>query len=451
MRPDIYRNYLLGVLLAVLVLNCQDRYALGLVLQNIKVEYSVSDTQLGLMTGIVFTVFYAVAGIPLARWADRGNRVTVLAVTLALWSLMVALSGFAGSFVELLLIRACVGVGEAGCMPVANSIIPDYFARTERPRATAIFLLGGPLSCATGYLLAGWLNLIYGWRVMFMLLGLPGVVLAALAGLTLREPRNNQPVLNAAQTCTPVAQRWTAVSPGTPSLHQVCVRLWTSRTFRHLLFWYSITLFFGCGMLQWQATFLIRSYGLHTGEVGIWFAGIGGVCGLIGTYLGGSLTARYAAHNECLQLKAMAACSFAQTVLSTIIYLSHDLYWGLGIMGVNFIVASAMNAPQLALLQSLVPERMRAMSMALLSLCGNLIGMGLGPLAVGALSDALGHWVGEESLRYALLAMCPGYCWAGWHLWRARQSVAVDLAASQADEHVNTVQSVTGAAPCAHY
>ena len=164
---------------------------------------------------------------------------------------------------------------------------------------------------------------------------------------------------------------------------------------------------------------------------------------MVGTYLGGSLAARYARNNERLQLKAMAACYLGQTVLFSIIYLSHSPYWALGMLGMIYIIGSATGAPVFALIQSLVPERMRAMSIALLFLCANLIGMGLGPLAVGALSDGLQPWVGEESLRYALLAMSPGYCWAGWHLWRARQSVIADLAGCDADEQAMKVQSVT--------
>jgi MFS family permease len=143
MRQDIYRKYLLVVLMVVLAFNYQDRLALGLVLQDIKVDLSLSDTQLDLLTGIAFALLYAIMGIPLARWADRGNRVTLIALTVALWSLMVSLCGMVASFSQLLLIRMGVALGEAGCMPAAHSLIPDHFTRAERPRAVAIFLLGG--------------------------------------------------------------------------------------------------------------------------------------------------------------------------------------------------------------------------------------------------------------------------------------------------------------------
>src|SRR5690349_15063721 len=181
MRKPAYRNYLLGVLSVVLAFNFVDRLALGLMLEAIKVDLHLSDTQLGLLTGIAFALFYSVMGIPIARWADRGNRVTIITVTTALWSVAVALCGMAGSFVQLLLIRVAVAVGEAGCVPPAFSLMADYFSRAERPRATAIYGLGGPLSGIVGFFLAGALYEIYGWRVTFVLLATPGLVLATLA------------------------------------------------------------------------------------------------------------------------------------------------------------------------------------------------------------------------------------------------------------------------------
>src|SRR5688500_2799534 len=189
MTESRYKQYLLAVLLVVLASNYVDRLALGLLLQDIKVDLSLSDTQLGLLSGIAFALFYSVMGIPIARWADRGNRVTIITLTTALWSAAVALCGVAGSFLQLMMMRIGVAVGEAGCMPPAHSLIPDYFTRAERPRAVAIYMLGWPLSVVVGYFLAGWLNELYGWRITFMMLGVPGLGLAASAWFILKEPR----------------------------------------------------------------------------------------------------------------------------------------------------------------------------------------------------------------------------------------------------------------------
>jgi MFS family permease len=434
MKEIVYKNYLLTVLLVVLAFNYVDRVALGLVLQDIKVDLELTDTQLGLLSGIAFALFYSVLGIPIARWADRGNRVTIISITVALWSVAVALLGVAGSFLQLLLIRVGVAVGEAGCIPPAQSLIADYFTRAERPRAVARYMLGGPLSVLIGYLLAGWLNEFYGWRVTFIVLGLPGLALAAVAWFTLKEPRLGKPPLNVAGrfAATSYSQRETAeLSTVQPSLREVCVTLWANTTFRHLLFCLSVIFFFGNGIANWQPAFFIRSYGLKTGELGTWFTLIYGVGGLVGTYLGGEWACRRAPTNERLQLKAMAVVCTSFGVISAGVYVSPNPYLAFGLMGLAAVGINMAYGPLFAMIQTLVPERMRAISIALIYLFANLIGMGLGPLAAGALSDALRPWVGEESLRYALLALCPGYFWAGWHLWRGSRTVTRDLEATQ--------------------
>jgi MFS family permease len=422
MRQSAYRRYLLAVLLALLACNCIDRFALGLVLQDIKADLALSDTQLGLLTGIAFALFYSAMGIPIARWADCGNRVTVISTTAAVWSVAVALCGEARSFVQLLMLRSAVAVGEAGGFIPGSSLLADYFDRAERPRAFAIYGLGGPLSIIIGYSVGGWLNALYGWRLMFVILGTPGLVLAALARFTLREPRPRKAVSEVA-----AAQTRTTVRELKPSLKAVGAALWVNTTYRELLLCLSIMFFFTYGVLQWQPSFFIRSFGMTPRQVGIWFAVIYGIGGGLGTYLGGECASRYAADNERLQLRivviAMACCA----VLSVSIYLSGNRYFALGLMGFVMFMMTASTGPFYATIQSLVPERMRAVATATQLLFANLIGMGLGPLAVGALSDALRPWAGNESLRYALLILAPGFLWAGWHAWRASNSVARDL------------------------
>lgn len=444
MRDRSYKHYLLTVLLVILASNYVDRLALGLLLQDIKVDLDLTDTQLGFLSGIAFTLFYSVMGIPIARWADRGNRVAIITFTTALWSAAVALCGVAGNFVQLLLIRIGVAVGEAGCIPPAHSLIADYFTRAERPRAVAIYMLGGQLS-VVGYLWGGWLNELYGWRVTFMLLGLPGLGLAALAWFTLREPRLGKSTVGAASVIAPISlsQPGTAaLASEVPRLKDVCVTLWANTTFRNLLFCFSVISFFGYGIMQWQPAFFIRSHGLQTGELGTWLAVIYGSCGLLGVYLGGELASRYAAHNERLQLKAMAVGYSSFGVISAFVYLAPHHHLAFGLLGLATVGATMAIGPLLATIQTLVPPRMRAMSIALIYLFANLIGMGMGPLAVGALSDALRPWAGEESLRYALLALSPGYLWGGWHLWRASRTVTRDLEAVQVDHDVALTRAV---------
>jgi MFS transporter, Spinster family, sphingosine-1-phosphate transporter len=430
MGETVYKNYLLTVLAIILASNYVDRSVLGLVLQDIKVDLNLSDTQLGLLTGLAFALFYAVMGLPIARWADRGNRVAIIAITTGLWSVAVILCGVAGNFLQLLLIRIGVAVGEAGCIPPAHSLIADYFTRAERPRAVARYMLGGSLSLVIGYFVGGWLDELYGWRTTFMLVGLPGLGLTALAWFTLREPRLEMREKGASgiSVAAPFSPPNTAALPSEqPSLREVCVTLWANNTFRQLLFTFSVTSFFNYGITQWQPAFFIRSYGLQTGELGAWFGTVTGLSGVIGLYLGGELVSRFATNNERMQLKSMSVVYISIGIISAFIYLSPNRYLAFGFMGLSNIAGAATNAPLFANLQTLVPPRMRAMSIALVYLFANLIGMGLGPLMVGALSDALRPLVGDESLRYGLLALSPGYAWGAWHLWRASRTVTRDL------------------------
>lgn len=424
MNPDTHRRYLLGILLLALAFNTLDRFALGLVMQDIKRDLHLTDSQLGLLTGFAFALFYSVMGIPIARWADHGNRVRILAITTALSSALVALCGFAMSFVQLLIIRIGVAIGEAGCVPPAHSLIADHFTRAERPRAVAVFMLGGSLSVFMGYFGAGWLNELYGWRTMFFMLGAPGVALAVLTGLTLKDPRSA--VIAPARTVGKAAAE--------PTLLQVAATLWSIPTFRHMLCAFSVIFLLSYGIAQWLPAFFIRTHGVGTGELGTWLAVIFGLSGLVGIYSGGELATRYAPNNERLQLRVMAILFGALLFIRPLTYLVPNYYWALALIVPTALVTYVGDGPLFAIIQTLVPQRMRAMSIALIYLFANLIGMGFGPLAAGALSDLLRPWVGEDSLRYALVAMCPGYLWVMWHLWRASQTVTHDLAAIKAEQ-----------------
>jgi predicted MFS family arabinose efflux permease len=413
-------RYWLALLTAIMVFNYVDRVALGLLLQDIKVDLSLSDTQLGLLTGIAFAAFYAVMGIPIARWADRGNRVTIISLTVTLWSVAVALCGSAASFLQLLVIRMGVAIGEAGCHPPAFSLIADYFDRAERPRAVARYMLGWPLALLVGLFAGGWLNQLYGWRATFVILGMPGVLLAVLAALTLKEPREGgrRQILPTDALDARVDQ---------PSLQEVMRTLWSSAAYRNLLFAFSLSYFFGNGILQWLPAFFVRSHGMASGELGTWFALIYGGATLFGTWVGGEISARYASNNERLQLIALAAVYALLALLGALVYVAPNYQLAFAALLLSTVGSAIVVGPMFSATQTLVPPRMRAMSIALVLFFSNLIGLGLGPLVVGALSDSLQPLFGEESLRYALLTVCPGYCWCAWHLWRASQTVTNSL------------------------
>ncbi len=396
--------------MVVLTFNSVDRSFLGLVLQNIKADLSLSDTQLGFLSGIAFALIYAIMNIPVARWADRGNRVTIITLMTVLSSAAVALCGATSTFLQLLLVRIGVAVGEGGSVPPAHSLIADYFTRTERPRAVTRYMLGYPLSVVFGYFVGGWLNQFYGWRATFMMLGLPGLALAAWARLSLREPRRSRPATDAATKVPPSTRSQpggTSSSIPPPSIREVAVTLWVNTTFRQLLFSVSVNSFFAYGFVQWVPAFFTR-------------------------YLGGEWASRYAANNERRQLKAMASVTASFGIVSVFIYLSPNLHLAFGLLVFATVGGLMINGPLFALIQTLVPQRMRATAVALIFLFANLIG-GLGPWAVGALSDALRPLVGEDSLRYSLLALCPGFFWSAWHFWRGSKTVADDVETAQAN------------------
>jgi MFS family permease len=411
-------------LLVILAFNYTDRFALGLVLEDIRRDLALSDSELGFMTGLAFAVFYAAMGIPIARWADYGNRVSIVALTTAVWSVMVALCGASRTFLQLVLIRIGVGIGEAGCIPPAQSLIGDYFTRAELPKALAMYMQGATLSVFLGYFVAGWVNETYGWRVMFLVLSAPGLLMAALAGTTLKEPRLEKSV-------TPREAHPALVAQDRAPVRDVVVRLWGSESFRHLLLSFALMSFFNYGLLNWQPAYLVRRFGLGTGELGTWLACIYGVSTLIGLYLGGELASRYGAMGPKFQLRVMAVVTAGfGGALWAPIYFSGDYRLAFALMALSNLGGTTIFGPMFAILQGIVPSEMRAIAIAIVYLCANLVGMGLGPFAVGALSDALRHSVGEDSLRYALLAMCPGYLWAAWHLWRASDTIHRDMAMS---------------------
>lgn len=407
-----YKHYMLMLLTVVATFNYVDRFVLSLVLEPIKQEFQLSDSQLGFLTGFAFASFYAIAGIPIARWADRGNRNVIVTVTTGLWSIMLVLSGLVGNFAQLLLVRVGVAVGEAGCLPPANSLIADYFDRAERPRAMAIYWLCGSLAVIIGYLGGGWLVAHLGWRLTFIIIGVPGIILAMLVKFTLREPR---------------ATKKSFRVDAQPSFKAVLTTVWGQLTLRYIVMAFTISYFFIMGLAQWLPTFYMRSYGMDAAEVGTWFAIAWGGIGLVGTYLGGYLAQRYAARKESLQIRCCAVAYVIAGVCYAMLFLSDSAHQALIFMSVSVGLGGMMNGPIFSAIQSLVNDSMRSVTLALIFLLANFIGLGLGPLAVGALSDFLVEQWGQESLRYALLAFTPGIVWVSFFYWKAAKTIEADI------------------------
>ncbi len=400
------------------VFNFIDRQILAILLEPIKQELQVSDTAMGFLTGIAFALFYTIAGIPIARWADRGTRRTIIALGIAVWSVMTALSGLARSFPQLTLARIGVGVGEAAASPPAHSLISDYFPPERRATALGIYTMGAYLGILFGLLLGGWINEFFGWRMAFFVVGLPGLVLALVVRLTLREP--------------PRGHSEGLTDPGEQqSTREVLRYLWALRSFRHLSIAASLYGFAGYGFGAWAPAFLMRVHDMGTGETATWLGLSIGLGGAAGAYLGGRISDGLGASDARWFMRVPALGALAAIPFYVLFLFLPDKLPAL----LCFIPAAVLSAfyvgPTFAMTQGLAKLHMRAMASAILLFILNLIGLGLGPQAVGILNDLLADEFGKEAIRYSLLITGVTNVWAVGHSFLAARTLREDLLAKE--------------------
>lgn len=408
------RNYALSALVVVYTFNFIDRQILSILLEPIKADLGLSDTALGMLTGFAFALFYATLGIPIARYADRSNRRNLISVALTIWSAMTAFSGLAQNFWHLLIARVGVGVGEAGCSPPAHSMIADYFPTENRATALGVYSLGIPFGILFGFLAGGWLNEFFGWRVAFFVVGIPGLLLAILIRFTLREPSRGM-----AEGRTDAGEQ--------PSIMETFTYLWRKRTFRHMAFGSALTAFVGYGVVTWIPSFLIRSYGMETGEVGTYLGLILGIPGGIGIALGGYLADRFGNRDTRWYLWIVTASLLLAAPFSIGVYLSDTATWSLLLLIIPVALGNFYQATTFSQTQGLVTLRMRAVAAAVLLFILNIIGLGAGPQFVGLLSDLLRESYGDESLRYSLLIFSFVNLWAAYHYYAAGKTLKAEL------------------------
>lgn len=412
---NAYRWYALTTLSAVYMLNLVDRGLVAVLLQPIKQDLHLSDTQLGFLTGIAFSLFYAILGIPIARWADRGNRVTITAMAIALWGVTVMSCLFVGSFVQMVFARMAAAVGESGCKPPTYSLVGDYFPEpSRRARAMSIYLSGSAVATLVSFIGGGWLNEHFGWRMTFCLMGFPGLLLAVLVKLTLVEPRT-------------LAAKRDDEKLLRPSVSATLSVLWNRRACRHLCIALVVLFMLGQGFTPWYAAFMIRSHGMSTAEAGLWLGLVFSLGGFAGTLLGGYVASRWFSDNDRGQMRLCAA-TVAAISPCFVAFLTLPGRTTALLSLIPLIVAyTFFLGPVYALLQRLVEDEMRATLLALVMLLANLIGAGIGPQIVGILSDLLHAALGQDSLRYAMLLMSAVAFWAAYHIWLAGRTVRDDL------------------------
>lgn len=406
------RGLTLTLLTIAYFFSYMDRQILAILQELIRADLALSDTQLGLVAGFAFAIFYATLGIPVARLADRGNRVNIIAIALALWSAMTAVCGLAQNFVQLLLARIGVGIGEAGSSPPSHSIIADLYPPEKRAGAMGVYSLGVVLGAAGGSIIGGELAAAFGWRVAIMAVGLPGIALAVVLKLVIVEPRRG---LSDAQRVAEGEAHGTM-----PPLGQGFRALFSTPAAFHLVMGVTITSLIGYGHTAFGPSFLIRSYDFELTDISRFVAPIGAVMGtgsaLIGGWLANILAKRYGLYAQSWLVLAMKTVGLP---LSFLFYLSTDPTTGLLAYFASLLLTNTYLGPTFALIQGLAPLRMRALWAAITLLVINLIGLGLGPTLIGVISDLLKPSFGEESLRYAMLTFAAATPWALFHYWRA--------------------------------
>lgn len=410
------RNYMLGLLVVLYALNFIDRQILAILVEPIKAELGFSDTALGFLTGFAFAAFYATLGIPIAHLADRVNRVNIISFAVVLWSGMTALCGFANTFVQLTLARIGVGVGEAGLTPPTHSILSDSFPPERRGMALAVYQMGVPAGSLLGLMIGGWVAELYGWRMAFFAVGVPGVVFAVLAKLTLKEPPRGTFDEGEAE-------------PQPPFLESFRV-LWQKPSFRHICFGFGLSAFAGFGLGNWLPAFFGREHGMSTGEIANYLGPLGLVSGVSATLLGGYLGDRLGRRDRRRYLLLVAVTFMASLPFYFGILLGGSVEMAFGAYFLQSLIGGMGMAPSFAMVQALAPQRLRAMGSAIVLFFANMVGIGAGPLCVGLLSDSLAGPFGAQSLKWAMFIVVPVTAWSALHYYLASRRLLDDLGES---------------------
>lgn len=443
-----YRAWFLTLLVAIYACSFIDRIIISIVGQAIKVDLKLSDFEFGLLGGLAFAVFYAVFGIPIARLAERWSRVNIIALCIALWSAMTALTGVAQNYGQLLFFRMGVGLGEGGCSPAAHSLIADHYPPNKRSTAIAIYSVGVPIGTLIGAVAGGWLAETFSWRVAFVVVGLPGLVLALLARLTLREPPRSPAVAGEAA--------------GPPPLLTVLGRLLTSATILNMAAGCVLTNLASSSISVFTAPFLVRSFGLGQAEVGLYYGLANGLAGILG-FLAGGFGSDFGARKDLRWYAWTPAIGAALACPLTLFAFTRETAMA---TAMGYFLAAATRAfyfaPTFAVIQNLVGSRMRASASALMFLAINLLGQGLGPTLMGLYSDltarslfkggdfltacpgglapkgsaadltaACAH-ASTVGLQQAILATAGFFLWGAVHFLLAARTVRKDMAAVQA-------------------
>lgn len=430
-----YNWYVVGVLTATYASSHVDRQIMAILLEPIKLELGASDTQMGFLVGLTFALFYATLGMPIAMLADRTNRRNIITAAVTAWSFMTVLCGYVANFFQLTLARIGVGIGEAGSTPPSHSIIADLFPAERRGTAMGVYALGVNFGLLIAYLAGGWLSENYGWRTTFVVVGLPGLLIALLLYFTVKEPRRGgaetQAHTKVASPPPPPDTDKEYDQDKAPSFTAVAKHMLAVRSIRHVCIGSAVAGFIGYGFVLWMPSFLIRSHGLSPTEVGLTLALMSGVVGAVGTFTAGKLADVLARRDVRWRSWIVAAGKGGYVPFLAAVFMVDDLWLALALYIVPAFFGGFYLAPSAALVQSLVSLRMRALASSIMLFVLNIVGMGLGPQIVGIMSDWFAPEYGKESLRMALLVLSFLNLWCAYHYYTAGRTLQADLAAQQ--------------------
>jgi MFS family permease len=383
-----YAWFVLTVLVLVYGFNFVDRYIFIIMMEPIKKDLRLSDTQLGLISGLGFSAVYSLSGLVVAHWADRGNRRSIIAMALAAWSALTVVSGLARNFAQLLIARMGVGVAEAGCSPPAHSLISDYFPARQRAVAFSIYAIGLDAGMCMGFVCGGWIGENYGWRTAFIAAGVPGILFAVFARLTVREPLRGASEIVAVDTARYTTRQALLYMLKRPSLVSYIVGS-------------SLFIFAGTAIDSWAPLFLMRVHGEASSEVGLWTGLLGSIAGLCGSVTAGWLADRLSVRDQRWNLW-VAIGGISLVVPATLLFVFGSAHTAM----LFFFLATFFNSfympPTIAITHRLLPVRMRALASAVLLLGYNFIGMAGCNFAVGFLSDLWAGSLHVDSVRYAM-------------------------------------------------
>jgi len=429
-----YVRYALCLIFLVAVFNVCDRTIMSVLVPEIRAELGLTDRQIGILLGPAFAVVHVVAGLPIARFADRTSRRTIIAAGLFAWSLLTLAHGLARTFPQLLAARMGVGIGEAAGSPPSHSLLADYASPEQRARALSVLQVGALCGTGLGMLTGGWINEVWGWRAAFVAVGAPGVVLAAVVGLTLREPpRGGSDGLVHG-----------APQPAHESALGAALHLLRTPTYAWMLSGVCAAGVVVIGRGAWEPTFLREVYGMGSAHAGLAYFLIGPLPSAIGTVAGAWLVDSLGRRDARWYLWTPALANALTVPLSLAFLLWPETHVVVSVpvafafsVGMSLVSAGAMPAI-LAMGQSLAPPRMRAFSAALWSMLFTFVGMGLGPFFVGDLSERLRPEYAGQAVRYALAIASVVPLLATGLFAVAARTVARDVERRSAPDHARS-------------